>query len=304
MVRSTIAALLLLALAACGEEHPRVPGADPTADPRVDPGSLAAPPRIRLVTSSGEVELFQGSYCWQSGSSGVCADSVGPTRGDLVDAGDTDAILIEVGVDLDHLSATLVPLDAGGCAPTYDAEPEYLGEGRYRIEAAGPAGLYRVDLWGTAPQGEVPGYLQWRMPSGPAAAPEARLAIVWEPHGELEGQGYLLTLDGLPPGPHEASARITATAADGDTLTFDAGEPDDRCPRGDTLVFGETGTDVSDRVADLGPAPFDYTVYLALDGVVHHGTGTYPEAVDSEPDNDNPAPVLLTWDPPLPVPGA
>lgn len=292
-----LGALTAVVLAACGNTSAQHPG----ADPGLDPDSLSAPPPIRLVLADDEVELFQGSYCWDSAEVSVCSDGMGPTEADLVDAGGTSSVEVVVDVPLDSLEVELSPLPGGRCAPSYDAEAVALGEGHYRIDPAGPGGRYQVSLWGRAPQGEVPGYFQWRMPAGPAPEPQARLSIVWEPHGELEGQGFLFRVEGLPPQAYDATASVTATASNGESMTFDAGEPDDTCPRGGTLAFAERGTDVSDQVALLGPAPFDYAVDLTLDGEVFHGSGRYPEEVDSDPGDDNPAPVLLTWDPPLPT---
>ena len=53
-------------------------------------------------------------------------------------------------------------------------------------------------------------------------------------------------------------------------------------------------------MAALGPAPFTYDVTLTLDGVRHRANATWPDDHVADPFNDDPAPVPLDFDPPLP----
>lgn len=263
------------------------------------PGGLPEPPPVRVVVAGEEVGTYQGSYCWsEPDGTGACVDSVGPTRRDLVDAGPVDAVEIVLGTTVDSLRVELSPVEARGCWPAYVARVEDLGDDHYLIHPVGPAGERQVSVVGRTEQGEVPGYFRWQMPTGAAPSPTGRLGIVWEDDGELQGQGFSLQVDDLPVGAEDASATITATASNGATLTFDAGDSSG-CRRSDHLSFGERGTTVSDRVAALGPAPFEYVVDLTLDGQEFQGTGTWPEPVDSDPGDDNPAPVQLAWEPSL-----
>ena len=263
------------------------------------PGGLPEPPPVRVVVADEEREIYQGSYCWsEPDGTGACVDYLGPTRRDLVDAGDADAVEIVLGTAVDSLWVELSPVEARGCWSAYVAEVEDLGGDRYLIHPVGPAGERQVSVVGRTEQGEVPGSFRWQMPEGAAPSPTGRLGIVWEDDGELHGQGFSLQVDDLPVGVRDASATITATASNGETMTFDAGDSSG-CRRSDHLSFGERGTDMSDRVADLGPAPFEYVVDLTLDGQEFHGTGSWPEAVDSDLGNDNPAPVQLAWEPSL-----
>lgn len=91
------------------------------------------------------------------------------------------------------------------------------------------------------------------------------------------------------------TAEITGTAADGESLTFEARKPTG-CGGSGSVFFN--GPDAKGHeAAELGEAPFSYEVRLTLGDAVHVGTGTYPDDLieDLHPY------VALTSDPPLPA---
>ena len=303
-VRAAVLACLLagfVALVGCGDEGPppsgsRTPavGSD-DADPDYD-----SPPALRLLLAEGEVDAWQGSYCWQSGDAGTCVDMVGPDDTMLPDVGSPGSVEFRFPVAPTTFRATFTPRTKG-CARSYEGVVTELGDGRFRVEPAGPPGRYQVDVWGSAPQGEAPGSFLWSTPvAGPAVEPSASISIVWAPHGQVEGQQFHLFVEDLPTTPETASATITATAANGESFTFDAGKADLACPSLGEVNFAEGGDGaLAEQVAALGPAPFEYAVTLTVDGTTHTAAATWPDDHVEDPFNDDPAPVPLVFDPPL-----
>ncbi len=224
MRRFRLLSLLLLASVSCGQN-----GAESPAPPSSEPPATVSggrPPPIHVVIDGREVPLWQGSFCWDSGESSSCADFPGPQRSDLVDVGSPQAVELVFAVRTTDLRAYFTPLGDRSCRRDFEVEPVDLGGGHFRLDPVGPAGPYRVDVHGSAAQGEVPGSFLWKTPvTRPGPEPEARMSIVWEPHGRLEGQGFLFTVEDLPATPSEASAVVTVTAGNGETMTFDAGRP-------------------------------------------------------------------------------
>ena len=66
------------------------------------------------------------------------------------------------------------------------------------------------------------------------------------------------------------------------------------------VYFSERGESLSREVAAVGPEPFRYDVELLLDGVAYSASATWPDDHVDDPEDDNPAPVPLLFEPPLP----
>jgi hypothetical protein len=293
-----------LLLAGCGEEDP---GSATTAatPPPANPAPTTAPvpdqpPAIVLDVGGRTVETRAGSSCWMADGAGRCADAV---------AVDPDQLpVIEGAFEVDFsfpvagwaFQATFTPVGAGTCTRSYTVDAAATGTGEFTVRAAGPAGDYVVSLFGRGPQGDVAPSFRWHTSSdGVLPPPTATTSIVWAPDGRPEGQGFRLDIDGLSVTPDEASATVTATAANGRSATLDSAlGPGLGCPAG-WLSFAEKDSTFADRVAALGPAPFTYDVTLTLDGVPHRATATWPGDHVVDPFNDDPAPVPLVFDPPL-----
>jgi hypothetical protein len=170
----------------------------------------------------------------------------------------------------------------------------------------GPTGTYVVTLFGEGPQGDMVGMFVWTTGQpGRETTPTAYIGIAWDLHGEVDGgHGLNLSVSGLARTPKEASATVTATAANGKSVTVDAGKARLGCPANGTVDWWESNASRSHQVVDLGPAPFTYDVTLDLDGVTYHATATWPDDHVDDPFNDDSAPVPLDFSPPLPgLPG-
>lgn len=112
---------------------------------------------------------------------------------------------------------------------------------------------------------------------------------------QLVSYGVELEVANLARTPKEATANITVTAANGESLTFGAERALERCwPEG--TVYWDGPDDRGLEVAQLGPAPLEYIVELTLDGERYVGSATWPrdEIRGNEPS------VSLDFDPDLP----
>lgn len=299
---AAIAALLLLPLASCGDEQARgarVFTATETPTPtEVAEDHRGAPP-IQVVTDRGQiVDAHLSSYCWRS----MCVDMLGPLEEDWPDVGSPDAVDFYFPLSDTHFSATLRPLDVGECHPDYVGTVTDLGDGRYRLAPAGPPGRYVVDLVGHAPPGDVPGHFIWSTAvDGPLGEPRAELSVVWKPDGTIEPAYIVLDLRDLARTPEEAAAKVTVTAGNGASMSFDMGMPEVGCPESGYVSFWRVEKRVAREAAALGPEPFRYDVELVMDGATHSASATWPDDHVDNPENNDPAPVPLVFNPPLPA---
>ena len=260
----------------------------------------SAPPVV-LRTAQGELDTFPGSTCWTSGSAGSCTDMVAPRPDQLAVVEGDDAITFTFPVRGWSFQASFSPVAGDRCSPSYTVDAELLRDGEYAVDAAGPPGDYRVDLFGTGPQGDTGGSFRWRTDvAGVLPTPEASVSVVWAPHGEVEGQSFLMSVTGLATAPAQAEVSITATAANGRSSTLQRpADSSGGCATGDLYFSEERGEPWSEEVAALGPAPFTYDVTLTLDGVEHRASALWPDDHVDDPYDDNPAPVPLVFQPEL-----
>lgn len=311
-MRRLLPCLVLLALTACGTsdgttQPPTADDLPPSATATTAPVTTYDRPPVIVVEAGGETfETFQGSFCWSSPptdgeGSEMCSDSAGPSRGDLPDVGSPDAVEFTFPVPGTTFAAVFSPLCSGSsaCNRSYRAPVHDLGDGRYRIEPAGPPLRYQVDLQGRTAQGEAPGSFRWTTTvTGTFPDPVVTaqgLAYDSADPDDNRGIGFSLTVDDLDHPPTTASAEITATAADGATYTFTLRRP----AIGEAyVIFNEPGDAEARAVAALGPRPIRYDVALTLDGTTYDGTGTWPTDHTNPPPNDHETPIV--FDPPLP----
>ena len=294
---AALALLLLPCLAGCGEEQQpgaRVFESTETPTPEVR-GPYAAPPPIRVYAGGNEFDAWQRSYCWNH----VCPWIAPPEPGALQYAGSPESVEFRFPVPEADFSATFTARE--GC-PSYERTVVDLGDGRYSLEPAGPAGRYEVTLHGEAPEGEVFGTFLWTTPvGGPLGEPRAEISIVGKRDGRIEAQGFTITFEHLAQSPRSVSATVTATAGNGASMTFDAGRGKEvgGCRQDGYATFWDYGP-IGRQVADLGPEPFRYDVELVLDGRAYSASATWPDDLVEEPGGNDPGIVPLVFDPPLP----
>jgi hypothetical protein len=126
--------------------------------------------------------------------------------------------------------------------------------------------------------------------------PESRLALLAGHDGQLDSYGVELEASNLAKTPKQATAKITATAANGESTTFEATRSRQRCqPEG--TVYWDGPDDQGLVAATLGPPPFTYEVVLTLDGRRYIATADWPADVirGNEPS------VTLNFTPALPA---
>ena len=114
----------------------------------------------------------------------------------------------------------------------------------------------------------------WRTPvQGPLPTPEAVTALIADHDGRPDSYGVELSLANLAATPEDATARVTVTAANDRSLTFDAHRSTQDCLPEGTVSFD--GPDRSGReAAELGDFPFRYDVEMTLDGTTYRATAT------------------------------
>ncbi len=183
------------------------------------------------------------------------------------------------------------------CGRQQSVKPEKDGDW-YVLRPAGHAGDYEVSLFAQG-EGDMIAAFRWHTPTdGTLPKPEARLALIADHDGEPDSYGVELELKNLAETPTSAQARVTVSAANGRSLTFDATRTGDGdgCPWEGTVYFD--GPDAQGKAAAaLGDWPFHYDVTVTLDGETYRASADYPadEIRGNEPS------VALTFTPALPA---
>ena len=282
-----------------GERHVAEPGPGGTTAPTAGspqlaeglggPEGITAPPRVTVRNGAASLDLEAFSFCFDDG----CVDGAPPET--LPDIGSAPELRVDFPLDGWTFDVTFTPAEEE-CGRQQTVTLKRAADGSFALLPAGPAGTYDVSLFGVG-QGDLVTNFRWTTTAdGPLATPSARLAVLADHDGEIESYGVELELIGLATTPTEATASITVTAADGSSSTFDATQQLQGCqPTG--YVYWDGPDEAGLAAAELGPAPFSYSVDLVLDGARHTGTARWPD--DEIPGNEPSA--RLTFVPPLPA---
>ena len=297
-------------LAACGgerstvSESPTVPPSRPvsgvtpvasstpiSAEPSVD--GIPRPPGVVVSNGSTVLELAPWTYCIET----TCADGFPPDP--LPSAGTGDEL--EVTFPLAGWTFDAAFQRAGEpCSRTQTIALQQTGPTSFRLGPAGPAGSYKVELFGRG-EGDLFVSFGWTTTvDGPMPEPQAHLGVLADNDGRVDSYGVELVLSNLAASPSTATATITVTAANGRALTFDpqpsTPSPED-CATIEGLVTWYGPDQAGHEAARLGPAPFTYDVVVTLDGLAHRAHAVWPD--DVIPGNE--PSVALTFHPALPA---
>jgi hypothetical protein len=289
------------------------PGPVPTTSSTNDgePGSAAPEPTytwsdepspVVLRLADGDVELQPWTYCWSGppradgSSSGVCVDGAPRKTSELDQVGRVGSVDFWFGMPGWDFEATFSELGVD-CPRRHTVEASATGDHTFRLDPAGPAGRYQVDLFGRGDGGDVITSFVWTTPkAGPIEQPEGYIALVSDADDQLTSYGLEISVEDLGFQPRQVEARVTATAANGRSMTLDAERDGDACyERGSLFFRGEDAA--AGEVAQLGPAPFTYEVVFTFDGREYVGTGVWPR----DEKRDLAPYTTLTFEPPLPA---
>jgi hypothetical protein len=260
------------------------------------------PSPVVLRLGGRDVELKPWSYCWDGPPNsegiapGVCADGYAQTK-DLERVGSPGSVDFWFGVEGWDFQATFTELGVD-CPRQHTVQGMRTGDQTFRLDPAGPPGRYRVDLFGRGRHGSVSTSFLWTTPTdGPTDQPAAYIALVSGDGDELWAYQLEVGVQDLAFQPQEADVEVTATAANGRSMTLDAELEDHGECYAEGSLFFRGAQDPAQQAAQLGPAPFTYEVLLTLDSKQYVGTAVWPrdEKEDEAPN------TVLTFDPPLPA---
>lgn len=257
-------------------------------------GDIDYPPDIVVHAGGEALVLLPYTFCWGDG----CADGMPPDP--LPQIGAQPALTVEFPVDGWEFTASFQR--AGDpCARTQSVELERVSPTMFALPPAGFADTYDVTLFGRGPGGDAIALFRWTtLSDGRLPVPQASLGILAEHDGEIDSYGVELSVSNLARSPDRVEATVTVTAAGGQSLTFTPA-PATRAPDGcrslEGALYWDGPSDQGAQAAQLGAAPFTYTVDLLLDGVAFRGTATWPD--DLIPDYEPSA--SLSFTPALPA---
>ncbi len=270
MARSAWLALLFVVGAACatGPGGPNNLGADTSATSLVSSDATVErdhPPDLVVVAGDDQLTLTAFSYCWSTESAEqrqvACADGAPPDPLSSITLADTADLAIVFPLPW-NIQAQFLP-DGEYCngALVVDADPAGAP-----IKPPGPAGTYRVDLFGRGDQGDA----SWAFElvtttSGEPPPPYAQ--VFWYPSGsDLEADASFSVLVGnIATQPASVTGSVAVTAGNGASKQYDlTAEQTSNCWEG--TVSLDAGTDFTGDVLSLGPSPYDVTVSATIDG--------------------------------------
>jgi len=243
----------------------------PTPTPvRADPPKLSytwskTPSQVVVRLPDRDVTLKTWLGCWWDPSGGLdCVEERPDPVAMLPDIGSPEAVEFWFGVKGWTFEASFSQLGTD-CARGESAKTVVTGAHWFRLDPAGYAGDYQVDLAGYGPHADFKGvptmmsFVWHTTTDGPVDQPTARVS-----HSDLE-----VSRVGFHPA--SATAKVTITDANGQRTTRrlpSAGnEP---CTTLGSFYFQGDFDDPA--IPKLGPRPYTYRVVLTLDGTPYVGT--------------------------------
>lgn len=312
-----VALLTLLVVAGCGERSaPRgdTTGTEPSA-PVPAPGDPSAPPALSAIpvldqgVASTDLQLFHfladddsvvGRTAWSACLANGCWDGAPHLAGAVPSVGSPDELWFAFsypGWDFEHVSFNPVDQECDG--RVIDVAATKVGDRLFRIDPAGLAGEWRVDVFGYGREGgDAVASVLWTTPvDGVMPPPRATGSLFYDADGERVAYGGpTLGLVGLATTPRVANGTWTVTDGSGTTVSVPLTVEKHRCSRAGAVSF--TGPELTpEQAASLRGRTLTYTVEVRLDRTIHTGTAEWTQ----RPSRPKEPELEFTFDPPLPA---
>lgn len=274
----------------------------PTLIDRPDPTYTWSdtPPQVVLRTPDSDVPLRTWLGCWTGPSgNGSCVEEEPEPLSELPDVGTLDDVELWFGAKGWTFDATFTELGSN-CPRSEDARSVSTAARWFRLDPAGFAGDYRVDLSGHGPHSGIKGVptmmsFVWHTPvDGPVDQPRAYLG-----DGSLE-------LSDLGFQPASSAAQVTVTDANGKTTVRQLPPGPGAAEHCAMSALGGLyfeGDFIDPAIPELGPGPYRYRVRLTLDGSTYVGTAKSKDDAYVDPRGAGPGTGThdVAWSPPLPA---
>ncbi|GII58356.1 hypothetical protein Pth03_67450 [Planotetraspora thailandica] len=280
--RLTAGLVSLVVMTACGADAEIPLPPEPTASGAPVGESVAEPPPVVMRGGGRQVSLRAFTYCYRN----TCADGrpehlpdLGSVAGEITLSSPLKGWTFEATLR-QPATAWPEPCDVRIPARLVPASPQ-----TWRLEPAGPAGSYRIDVSGRGPDGGdlFAAFAVTLMRSGPAPEPRASLSAFHDNQGEADNYGsFELAVAHLGETPREATATLTVTGRNG-RAAYELARQDDGCQaRGEAAFRAEVP--IEKVRGAVGREPYTIGVELVLDGRRHTATVAWPGGVGSDPD--------------------
>lgn len=315
--RVSVALAALLVVSGCGDTpsgRSATVGTTSSTSPSPAPGGdvsdlLSRTPAEDPADATWRREIFHfmaedGSIVsrspWAACLGNSCWDGAPHLAGPVPSAGSPEALWFAFsypGWDFEHVSFHPVGDECG--ARVIDVAAHEVGDRLFRIDPAGLAGDWRVDVFGRgADGGDASASVRWTTSTdGAMPAPRAIGALFFDDDGQrVTYGGPTLAIEGLASTPRTATGTWTVTDASGTSFTVPLTREEQACTRAGAVSL--SGPEPSpDRTSRLQGPNLTYTVDVRLERVTYTGTAVWDQRT-SGPDEQA---LELTFDPPLPA---
>jgi len=231
------------------------------------PSGLERPPDLRVRADGIELLLSPYSYCWFVEGQGVCADGVPQEPLPTLTLDDSSELSVWFPLDW-QLWATLL---AGGeyCngAMVIDADPQGSP-----LETLGPAGTYRVEVFGRGQHGDAAWAFKL-VTSKDRSSPPPYVQVFWFPSDrDLEADTpFYAQVGNILAQPTEVSATVVVEASNGESEEFVLSVIDDGGCWASNIGL-EGPAQFTAQVLGLGPPPYAAILTVTIDGRTITGT--------------------------------
>jgi hypothetical protein len=266
--------------------------------PELDPGVVGFDQRLFHFLADDDSVI--GRPAWTACLSNGCWDGAPELGGTVPSVGSPDALWLAFaypGWDFEHVS--FHPVDRKCDGRVIEVAAEKVGDRLFRIDPAGLAGEWRVDVFGYGREGgDAVASVRWTTTTdGALPEPKGTGALFFDQDGErIAYGGPELGLRDLARTPLTATGTWTVTDEAGHEVTVPLTMGENDCAyAGSVALSGPELT--ADQMASLEGRSMTYAVDLRLDGTTYRGSADWTQ----RPSRPREPELAFTFDPPLPA---